>query len=67
MAIKLSVQPTERILFCGSKWWGDPDMLNLLQLTAAENFPIEFEGELNLLMKPADLGYGNWKKTVAHL
>jgi hypothetical protein len=44
-----------------------PDMLNLLQLTAAENFPIEFEGELNLLMKPTDLGYGNWKKTVAHL
>lgn len=44
-----------------------PDMLNLLQLTAAENFPIEIEGELNLLMKPSDLGYGNWKKVVAHL
>jgi hypothetical protein len=44
-----------------------PDMLSLLQLTAAENFPIEFDGELNLMMKPSDLGYGNWKKVTAHL
>ena len=44
-----------------------PDMLSLLQLTAAENFPIEFDGELNLMMKPSDLGYGNWKKVIAHL
>jgi hypothetical protein len=42
-------------------------MLSLLQLTAAENFPIEFDGELNLMMKPSDLGYGNWKKVTAHL
>ena len=27
MAIKLTLEKTERILFCGSKWWGDPDML----------------------------------------
>ncbi len=26
MAIKLSFKKTERILFCASKWWGDPDM-----------------------------------------
>ena len=26
MAIKLELKKTERILFCGSKWWGDPDM-----------------------------------------
>lgn len=26
MAIRLNLQKTERILFCGSKWWGDPDM-----------------------------------------
>lgn len=26
MAIKLNLNKTERILFCGSKWWGDPDM-----------------------------------------
>ena len=44
-----------------------PDMINFLQLVAAENFPIEFEGELNLMIKPQDLGYGNWKKVVAHL
>ena len=44
-----------------------PGMISLLQLTASENFTIEFEGELNLMMKPSDLGYGNWKKTTAHL
>ena len=44
-----------------------PDMINFLQLTAAENFPIEFDGELNFLIKPSDLGYGNWKKVLAHL
>ncbi|MBO5419327.1 MAG: DUF1963 domain-containing protein [Bacteroidales bacterium] len=26
MAIKINLAKTERILFCGSKWWGDPDM-----------------------------------------
>ena len=26
MAIKLQLEKTERILFCASKWWGDPDM-----------------------------------------
>ena len=26
MAIRLKLNKTERILFCGSKWWGDPDM-----------------------------------------
>ena len=25
MAIGFNVKKTERILFCGSKWWGDPD------------------------------------------
>lgn len=25
MAIGFKVKKTERILFCGSKWWGDPD------------------------------------------
>lgn len=25
MAIGFKVRKTERILFCGSKWWGDPD------------------------------------------
>lgn len=26
MAIRLTLARTERILFCGSKWWGDPDL-----------------------------------------
>ena len=26
MAIKLTLNQTDRVLFCGSKWWGDPDM-----------------------------------------
>jgi hypothetical protein len=41
--------------------------MNLLQIVRSENLDLEFEGELNLLMKPSDLQYGNWKKTVAHL
>lgn len=44
-----------------------PDLLNLLQIVRSENLDVEFDGELNLLMKPSDLQYGNWKKTVAHL
>ncbi len=31
MAIKLTLNRTERILFCGSKWWGDPDMPENMQ------------------------------------
>ena len=42
-------------------------MISFLQLTAAQNFPIEFEGELNLMIKPQDIGFGNWKKVIAHL
>ncbi len=26
MAVQLTFKKTERILFCASKWWGDPDM-----------------------------------------
>ena len=44
-----------------------PDLLNLIQIVRSENLDVEFDGELNLLMKPSDLQYGNWKKTVAHL
>ena len=44
-----------------------PDMINFLQLVASDNFPVEFDGELNFLIKPSDLGYGNWKKVFAHL
>ena len=44
-----------------------PDMMNLLEIVRSENLPIEFDGELNLMIKPSDLGYGNWKKAVAFL
>ena len=44
-----------------------PDLINFLQIVRDENLPLEFDGELNLMIKPSDLGYGNWKKTIAHL
>ena len=44
-----------------------PDLINFLQIVRDENLPMEFDGELNLMIKPSDLGYGNWKKTTAHL
>ena len=44
-----------------------PDMMNLLEIVRSENLPIEFDSELNLMIKPSDLGYGNWKKAVAFL
>lgn len=42
MAIKLSLQKTERVLFCGSKWWGDPDMPENMQYPT---IPVTEEGE----------------------
>ena len=55
MAIKLSLQPTERILFCGSKWWGDPDMPENMQyptITVNEegetyDYPLTFICQIN--------------------
>ena len=26
MAIRLTLEKTQKSLFCESKWWGDPDM-----------------------------------------
>ena len=43
------------------------DLLNLLEIVRTENLDIEFEGELNFMIKPSDLHYGNWKKTKAYL
>ena len=43
------------------------DLVNLLQIVKDENLDVEFDGELNLLIKPSDLKFGNWKKTIAHL
>ena len=31
MAIRLTLKKTDRVLFCGSKWWGDPDMPHDMQ------------------------------------
>ena len=38
MAIKLTLRKTERILFCGSKWWGDPDMPENMQYPTVTGF-----------------------------
>ena len=55
MAIKLTLQPTERILFCGSKWWGDPDMPENMQYPTIEvteggetyDYPLTFVCQIN--------------------
>ena len=47
----------------------NPEMLNLLQIDDDEDLGIRLYdcGNINLLMKPSDLGYGNWKKTKAYM
>ena len=40
---------------------------NLLQIVRDTNHDVEFEGELNLMIKESDLHFGNWKKAIAHL
>ena len=55
MAIKLTLRKTERILFCGSKWWGDPDMPANMEypvVTASEDgetfdYPLTFICQIN--------------------
>ena len=55
MAIKLTLRKTERILFCGSKWWGDPDMpanMEYPTVTASEDgetfdYPLTFICQIN--------------------
>jgi uncharacterized protein YwqG len=44
-----------------------PELMNFLQIVRTNGLDLEFEGQLNLLVKPSDLGYQNWKKTVAFL
>lgn len=44
-----------------------PELSNLLQITRDTNLDLEFEGELNLLIKANDLKFCNWKKTLAYL
>ena len=38
MAIRLTLKKTERILFCGSKWWGDPYMPENMQYPTVTGF-----------------------------
>lgn len=55
MAIRLTLKKTERILFCGSKWWGDPDMPENMQyptVAASEDgetfdYPLTFICQIN--------------------
>lgn len=55
MAIKLELKRTERILFCGSKWWGDPDMPENMQYPTMEvteegetfDYPLTFVCQIN--------------------
>lgn len=55
MAIRLTLNKTERILFCGSKWWGDPDMPEnmqypTMQVTDEEgtyDYPLTFVCQIN--------------------
>ena len=55
MAIKLELKKTERILFCGSKWWGDPDMPENMQYPIMEvteegekfDYPLTFVCQIN--------------------
>lgn len=56
MAIRLDMQKTERILFCGSKWWGDPDMPENMQYPTIEvtdedgdkmDYPLTFICQIN--------------------
>lgn len=55
MAIQLSFQKTERILFCASKWWGDPDMPANMEYPTIEvtedgetyDYPLTFLCQIN--------------------
>lgn len=41
--------------------------VNILQIVRDGELDVDFDGELNLLMKSSDLKFGNWKKSIAHL
>ena len=48
---------------------GYPEMINLLQISNDEKLGIRLSdsGNINLMMKPSDLKFGNWKKVTAYL
>lgn len=43
MAIGIELRQTERVLFCASKWWGDPDLPENMQYPVME---VEDNGEI---------------------
>lgn len=55
MAIKITLNKTERVLFCASKWWGDPDMPEGLPYPTVEvnedgevyDYPLTFVCQIN--------------------
>lgn len=55
MAIKITLKETERVLFCASKWWGDPDMPEGMQYPVVEvkedgetyEYPLTFICQIN--------------------
>lgn len=47
MAIRLTVKETDRVLFCGSKWWGDPDMPEAMEYPITEDYPLTFVCQIN--------------------
>ena len=56
MAIKINLKKTERVLFCASKWWGDPDMPENMEYPTVEitdedgekdSYPLTFICQIN--------------------
>ncbi len=55
MAIGIKLSKTERVLFCGSKWWGDPDMPENMQYPVVQvndngetyEYPLTFICQIN--------------------
>ena len=55
MAIRLELKQTERVLFCGSKWWGNPDMPENMEYPVIEineggekyDYPLTFICQIN--------------------
>lgn len=55
MAIRINLNKTERVLFCASKWWGDPDMPEDMQYPTIKvtedgetyDYPLTFICQIN--------------------
>lgn len=55
MAIRLEMRKSERILFCASKWWGDPDLPENMEYPTVEvteegesyDYPLTFICQIN--------------------